>query len=110
MRSLSLACLLLLGCTESVPADTDAGAGLDAGPGATDAGPEDTDAGVDAESTAKVVEVDSDAQLRALQAGLLGGAALALLALLVTKNLPSTVPKHDEPEPSAAAGAGAAGP
>ena len=68
------------------------------------------DAGVDAESTAKVVEDYSDAQLRALQAGLLGGAALALLALLVTKNLPSTVPKHDEPEPSAAAGAGATGP
>ena len=65
------------------------------------------DAGLDAESTATVVDDYSDAQLGALRAGLLGGAALALMALLVTKNLPSTVTKNDEPEASAAAGAAA---
>ena len=65
------------------------------------------DAGLDAESTATVVDDYSDAQLGALRAGLLGGAALALMALLVTKNLPSTVTKNDEPEASAAVGAAA---
>ena len=67
-------------------------------------------AGLDTESTAVVVDSYSDAQLRALRAGLLGGAALALLALLVTKNLPSTVPEDDGMDPSATARDTGAGP
>jgi MFS family permease len=54
------------------------------------------DAGVDADTTAIIVENYGEAQLRALQAGLLGAALLALLALLATGNLPSTVPGRDE--------------
>ena len=50
-------------------------------------------AGVEESSIVVVVEEYEEAQLRALRTGLLGGAALALLALLVTANLPSTKPE-----------------
>jgi len=50
--------------------------------------------GVDEPDIEVVVEKYEDAQLRALRAGLLGGALLALLALLVTANLPSTKPER----------------
>jgi len=55
------------------------------------------DAGVDPASSEIIVDAYEEAQLRALKAGLLGAALLALLALLVTGNLPSTVTRSDEP-------------
>ena len=43
-----------------------------------------------------IVEDYGDSQLTALRVGLLGAAGLALLGLLVTTNLPSSVPGRDE--------------
>lgn len=62
-------------------ASTDVSAGLES-------------AGVDEPDIEVVVEEYEEAQLRALRAGLLGGALLALLALSVTANLPSTKPER----------------
>ena len=54
-------------------------------------------AGLDQATTDIVVDSYEDAQLRALKAGLLGAAGLAVLGLFATANLPSTVAsKEDE--------------
>ena len=50
--------------------------------------------GLDKATTAAVVDDYETAQLRALKAGLLGAAALALISLAFTRDLP-----HDEPDP-----------
>ena len=53
-------------------------------------------AGLDQATTDIVVGSYEDAQLRALKAGLLGAAALAVLGLFATANLPSALARSDE--------------
>ncbi len=50
--------------------------------------------GLDKATTAAVVDDDETAQLRALKAGLLGAAVLALISLAFTRELP-----HQQPDP-----------
>ena len=62
-----------------------------------------TDAGLDEATTAAIVEDYEAAQLRALKAGLLGAALLALLSLPFTKELPRVVvdPEREEEQTTA---------
>ena len=62
--------------------------------------------GPDDDDIAIVVEDYGDSQLTALRAGLLGAAGLALLGLVATTHLPSSVPGRDEVEPHEAIAGG----
>ena len=66
-----------------------------------------TAAGIDEASTAAIVDDYESAQLRSLKAGLLATAVLALLSLMSTRHLPSTVAAatDDESEPAPTASA-----
>jgi len=63
------------------------------------------EAGLAEDDVAVVVDDYADAQLDSLRVGLLGAAGLALLGLVVTKHLPSSVPGRDENESDGAVGA-----
>lgn len=63
-----------------------------------------TEAGIDEASTAAIVDDYESAQLRSLKVGLLATAVLALVSLMSTRYLPSTVagPTDDESQPAPA--------